>query len=37
MARHHKWTEILENEVFSSFDPNPARTCTTCGKKPPRS
>ena len=24
----------FKNEVFSSFDPNPVRTCTTCGKKP---
>ena len=24
----------FKNEVFSSFDPNPVRTCNTCGKKP---
>jgi hypothetical protein len=24
----------FKNEVFSSFEPNPVPTCTTCGKKP---
>jgi hypothetical protein len=24
----------FKNEVFSSFDPNPVRTCTHCGEKP---
>jgi hypothetical protein len=24
----------FKNEVFSSYDPNPVRTCSRCGKKP---
>jgi hypothetical protein len=24
----------FKNQVFSSFDPNPIRLCSTCGKKP---
>ena len=24
----------FKNEIFSSFDPNPVRACSLCGKKP---
>jgi len=24
----------LKNEVFTGFEPNPVRTCSSCGEKP---